>query len=481
MDKNDIIRLHITDITSDGEGIGKLDAFPFFVKDAIIGDEIEAVITKIKKTYGYARLLNIITPSSDRVAPLCPIARPCGGCQLQEMSYNAQLKFKENLVRNNLIRLGGNPTYEMLPICGMDEPFYYRNKAQFPVGLGKDGSIKIGFFAGRTHSIIENDICYIGHPINKKIIDIVRSFMIDNNILPYDEETGTGCVRHILTRVGYKTGEIMVCLVINSKTLKNQDKLVKALLEIDNIKSIVLNLNTEKTNVILSGDTKLVYGKPYIEDYIGDIKYQISANSFFQVNPIQTEKLYSKALEFAELTGKENVWDLYCGIGTISLFLAKNAKKVYGVEIVPQAIDNAKANASLNNIDNVEFYVGKSEEVFPEYCKEHPDEYVDCIVVDPPRKGCDEKLLSTIVSMAPERIVYVSCDSATLARDVKYLTEYGYQLKKAQCFDQFCHTVHVETVALLINQNASAKHHIEIGIDAEEYYRIKDSENDTDE
>ena len=473
MNKNDIVRLTITDMTSEGEGIGKVDAFPFFVKDAIIGDVIDARITKLKKNYGYARLEAVITPSHDRVPAKCPIARACGGCQLQEMDYKAQLIFKENLVRNNLKRLGGNPDYEMLPICGMKEPYYYRNKAQFPVGADKNGNIKIGFYAGRTHSIIETKECFIGSPINSDIVNIVREFMERYKVLPYDEISGTGLMRHILIRVARRTGEIMVCLVINGSNIPKSEELVKMLQKVPGLSSVMINVNTKNTNVILSGDTRLLYGRDYIEDYIGDVKYHISANSFFQVNPIQTEKLYSKALEFADLTGSETVWDLYCGIGTISLFLARKAQKVYGVEIIPQAIEDAVNNAKINNITNARFFTGKSEEILPAYYEKHKDEYADCIVVDPPRKGCDEKLLSTIVAMSPEKIVYVSCDSATLARDVKYLTEHGYELKKVQCFDQFCHTVHVEVVSLLQKVSNTRERTNTLDVEMEDYHRSK--------
>lgn len=453
LNKNDIIELTIEDMTMEGEGVGKYNGFPLFVKDSIIGDTILAKVIKVKKNYGYARVEKVITPSQNRVQPKCNIARACGGCQIQEMDYQAQLKFKQNLVENNIKRIGGIDHYTMLPIVGMEEPYAYRNKAQFPVGSDKDGNIKIGFYAGRTHSIIETTRCHIGNEINEPIINIVKEYMVECNIKPYDETTGTGILRHILIRVGKKTGEVMVCLVINADKLPKENILINKLVAISGIASIMININKKNTNVILSNDSKLLWGKSYIEDYIGNIKYRISPNSFFQVNPVQTEKLYGKALELAGLTGNETVWDLYCGIGTISLFLAQKAKKVYGVEIVEQAIIDAKQNAKLNNITNAEFFVGKSEEVLPDYYEEHKDEYADVIVVDPPRKGCDEKLLETIIKMSPKRVVYVSCDSATLARDLKYLTNNGYKLEVAQCYDQFCHTVHVECVTLLQRKN----------------------------
>ena len=459
--KNDTVRLVITDIGTNGEGIGRVDGYTLFIKDAIIGDEVEAKIIKAKKNYGYARLMNIITPSKDRIEPVCPVARQCGGCQIQEMDYQAQLRFKQELVKNNIERIGHISDYQMMPVIGMDEPFQYRNKAQYPVGMDKDGNIVMGFFAGRTHHIIDNTDCALGAKINSRILGIIKEYMQDNKIKPYDEDKHAGTVRHILIRNGYHTDQIMVCLVINAESIKNSDDLVKRLKDIDGMTSIMININRNKTNVILGDTCKTLWGKSYIEDYICDIRYQISPLSFYQVNPKQTEKLYSKALEYAGLTGNETVWDLYCGIGTISLFMAAKARKVYGVEIVPQAIEDAKNNARLNNIDNAEFFVGKAEEVVPAFYEElsgkaaNGDEeakrgiHPDVVVVDPPRKGCEETLLETVVKMSPNRMVYVSCDSATLARDLKFMEEHGYKVEKVQAVDQFGNTVHVETVCLL--------------------------------
>ncbi|MBE5964847.1 MAG: 23S rRNA (uracil(1939)-C(5))-methyltransferase RlmD [Lachnospira sp.] len=453
LEKNQDIELYIEDMTTDGEGVGKLDGFPLFVKDTVIGDKAIVKVIKLKKNYGYGRLMSIIEPSKDRVAPKCPIARQCGGCQIQELAYNKQLEFKANMVKNNIERIGGITEYEMEPIIGMEEPFYYRNKAQFPVGTDKNGNIVIGFYAGRTHCIIENDVCYIGSKRNADIVAAVKKYMLDNNVSAYNEADNKGLVRHILIREGINTEQLMVCLIINGKKLPNEEAFVKALQATGKIDSIMLNYNTQNTNVILGEEVRLLYGTPYIEDYIGDIKYRISPLSFFQVNPKQTYKLYSKALEYADLTGNEVVWDLYCGIGTISLFMAPHVKKVYGVEIVPPAIKDAKENAKLNNITNAEFFVGASEEVLPAYYNKHKDEYADVIVVDPPRKGCDEKLLDTIVKMAPKKVVYVSCDSATMARDIKYLSENGYKLEKVCPVDQFPHTCHVESVAVMHQQD----------------------------
>ena len=460
--KDDCVTLHIEDIGTGGEGIGKADGFTFFVKDAIVGDVIEAKIMKLKKNYGYARLMKVLTPSKDRVEPKCPVARQCGGCQIQEMRYEAQLAFKQKMVQNNLERIGGLSDFEMYPVIGMETPYAYRNKAQFPVGEDKDGNIVIGFYAGRTHHIVEQTDCCIGAPENGEVLRKVRAYMQKNQIRPYNEEHHSGIVRHILIRTGYHTKEIMVCLIVNAakaSCLKNAEQLTESLREMDGMTSVMVNFNTEKTNVILGKKSEVLWGQPYIEDFIGDVKYQISPQSFFQVNPMQTEKLYAKALEYAGLTGNETVWDLYCGIGTISLFLAKNARKVYGVEIVPQAIEDARNNAKRNGIDNAEFFVGKAEEVVPAFyekaLKQAQDSeagksiHPDVVVVDPPRKGCEEILLETIVKMQPQRIVYVSCDSATLARDLKFLSANGYAVKKVQPVDQFGHSVHVETVVLL--------------------------------
>ena len=483
--KNDCVELTIEDIGVSGEGIGKVDGYTLFVKDTVIGDVVRVKIMKAKKNYGYARLMDIIKPSKDRVEPACPIARQCGGCQIQAMNYNAQLKYKQKLVKDNLLRISGlteGADYEMCEILGMDTPFRYRNKAQYPVGEDKDGNIVMGFYAGHTHSIIAcpDDDCMLGHSDNAFILNAVKEWMKEYRVRAYNENIHKGTVRHVLVRTGYHTDEVMVCLVTKKMLRKEAaDGLVKAIQKLKlNVASLVVNINKEDTNVILGKECITLYGRPYIEDYIGDIKFQISPLSFYQVNPKQTEVLYNKALEFAGLKGNESVWDMYCGIGTISLFLAKKAGKVYGVEIVPQAIEDAKNNAKINNIDNAEFFVGKAEEVVPAFykkqtgvqsdndstdSKEYDMTRPDVVVVDPPRKGCDKKLLDTIVSMTPDRIVYVSCDSATLARDLKLLVEYGYKVEKVQPVDQFGNTVHVETVVLLSHKKPDG--HINVKVE----------------
>ena len=466
--KNQEVSLTIEDFTKEGEGLGKYQGFPLFVKDTVIGDEVKVSITKLKKNYGYARLVELIKPSEDRVTPLCPVARQCGGCKLQQISYDKQLHFKKGLVEGCLTRIGGfekeDIEQKMEPVYGMEEPWHYRNKAQFPVGYDKEGNLVAGFYAGRTHSIVANTNCAIQAKVTHPIVEKVLTYMRENKISAYDEKNHSGLIRHILTRVGFTTGEIMVCLIVNgtAKQLKNINKLVDKLKEIEGMTSIIVNTNTDKTNKILGLHCETVWGQDYIEDYIGDIKYQIGPLSFYQVNPQQTKVLYSKALEYADLKGQELVWDLYCGIGTISLFLAQKAKQVYGVEIIKEAIDDARRNATLNHMDNVEFFVGKAEEIVPaQYEKTgiHPD----VIVVDPPRKGCDAALLNTMLDMAPERIVYVSCDPATLARDLKILCAEKYTLEKVAVVDQFSHSVHVETVVLLSHKKPDG--HINVKVE----------------
>ena len=476
MNKNDIVTVEITDIGVSGEGIGHVDGYTLFIKDAVIGDVIEAKVMKAKKNYGYARLMKVITPSEYRVEPKCAFARRCGGCQIQEMSYDRQLVFKDQKIRGNLERIGGFTKDQidtvMQPVVGMEHPFGYRNKAQFPFGADKEGNPITGFYAGRTHDIIANTDCALGVEQNKEILEIILQYMRENKIKSYDEKTGKGLIRHVLIRYGFKTKEIMVCLVVNGKRLPKAERLIEKLIQIEGMTSITISPNTRRDNVIMGDSYEILWGQGYITDYIGNVKYQISPLSFYQVNPVQTEKLYRLALEYADLKGDETVWDLYCGIGTISLFLAQKAKQVYGVEIVPQAIDDAKENAKINAIDNAEFFVGKAEEVLPEYYAEYEREHngktahADVIVVDPPRKGCDETLLETIVKMQPEKVVYVSCDSATLARDLKYLCANGYEIRMCRGVDQFPQSVHVETVVLLSQQKPDDT--IEIDLDLDE-------------
>ena len=460
--KGDVLEITISDMSDEGLGIGKHDGYALFVKDTVVGDKCKVKIMKAKKNYAFAHLEEVIVPSSFRITPNCKFAKACGGCQLQAMSYEAELEFKENKVKNNLIRLGGfsEEYIESIkePIVGMEQPFRYRNKAQYPIGYDKEGNLVAGFYAGRTHDIIPNTDCFLGREINKEILECILSFMKNEKISAYDEKTGKGLLRHVLIREGFSTGEIMVCLIVNANSLEKEQELCAILTkEIPAIKSICLNSNLKDTNVIMGDETRVLWGKETIEDELDGVRFKISARSFYQINPVQTERLYKKALDYASLTGKESVWDLYCGIGTISLFLARKAGKVYGVEIIPEAIADAKENANLNGINNAEFFVGKAEEVLPEFYEKQKSKasenndmlHPDVIVVDPPRKGCDEKCLETMLQMEPDRIVYVSCDSATLARDLKILCAEKYELKAWQCYDQFCRTVHCETCVQL--------------------------------
>ena len=448
MKKDDLILVTIEDLSNEGPGIGRSGETAFFIKDTVIGDTVEAQIMKMKKTYGYARLVRLLSPSKDRVTPPCPVARQCGGCQLQAMSYEAQLRFKENKVKNALMRIGGFQNPPMESILGMEHPFRYRNKAQYPVGRNKEGRITAGFYAGRTHDIIENRDCLLGPEINRKILDIVLFHMEMYDIEPYDEKSCSGLVRHIMIRQGFRTGQIMVCLVLNGTSLPASQNLIEALQKIPGMTSISISVNRENTNVILGRKIKLLWGSEYIEDRIEELVFRISPLSFYQVNPFQTEKLYGKALEYAGLTGQETVWDLYCGTGTISLFLARQAKQVFGVEIVPEAIRDARENATRNQITNASFYVGKAEEVLPQKYQEEGIR-ADVIVVDPPRKGCEPSVLATMVQIRPEKIVYVSCDPATLARDLKYLCGEVYELERVCPVDMFGMSGHVETVVLM--------------------------------
>ena len=451
LNKNDICEITIEDLGVGGEGIGKADGYTVFVKDTVIGDVARVKIIKARKNYGYGRLISLIRPSDIRQEPRCASARACGGCQIQHIRYEEQLRFKQEKVKGLLRHIGGVKDPVMLPIIGMDDPWFYRNKVQYPVGLDKEGRAVTGFYAGRTHAIIPVETCCIQDRRNEKIMAAIRRWIDAYHISVYDETAHRGLIRHILTRIGRHTDEIMVCLVANGDSLPHVEPLIEELKTFPGMTSICLNINREKTNVILGDQVRCLWGQRYITDRIGDVSYRISPLSFFQVNPVQTEVLYRTALEFAALKETDRVWDLYCGIGTISLFLARHAKQVRGVEIIPQAIDDARENARINGIKNASFFVGKAEEVLPaEYAR--TGEGADVIVVDPPRKGCDEKLLDCMVKMAPDRIVYVSCDPATLARDVKILEARGYKLEKARCVDMFPHSVHVECVCAFVPQ-----------------------------
>lgn len=496
--KNQEKELAIEDMSVNGEGIGHHNKMTFFVKGAVVGDKIIAGITKVKKNLCYARVVKVIKPSAHRCIEVCPKAKPCGGCQLQALNYDKQLELKANHVRNNLIRVGGFSEdlvdNAMESIIGMEEPYYYRNKLQIPVGIDKNGNVVMGFYLSHSHDIVPIDKCYLSHPVIDSVISIIREWIVSEKVSIYKD--GQGVLRHILIRYGFHTKEIMVCLIGNvkldkgnldwgnkavsqdvNKIVKNSnqaffsklDILVEKLQEVEGMTSIVLNSNCKNTNVILGDETAVIWGSDTITDYIGDKAFNISAKSFYQVNPIQTKKLYDKVAEYANLTGSENVWDLYCGIGTIGIYLSDKAKSVFGVEVVPQAIEDAIDNARLNNIENADFLVGKVEDIINDIKWSNSTGVYKCgttdsklgeisvskpdvIVVDPPRKGCDTNCINAILKLKPERVVYVSCNPSTLARDLQVLCESEYSISKFTPVDMFPQTGHVECVCLLNNK-----------------------------
>lgn len=469
--KNDLVTVKIEDMGHDGEGIGKAEGYTLFIKDTVIGDVVEAKIMKMKKNYGYARLVRVLEASKDRTEPKCPVARACGGCQLQFLTYEKQLEFKKKKVMGNLERIGGFSDISVEKVMGMENPWRYRNKAQFPVGKDKDRNLITGFYAGRTHSIIPNTNCYLGVEVNEEILNAVLDYMRENHVEPYDEATGKGLVRHILIRYGFKTKEIMVCIIINGRKIPNAAGLVEKLKDISGMTSITLNVNTKRNNVILGNEILPLWGKEFITDYIGEVKYQISPLSFYQVNPVQTEVLYGKAMEFAAMTGKERVIDAYCGTGTIGIIASRNARDVIGVELNRDAIRDARMNARENKIRNVRFVPGDAGWFMEGMAAE--GEKVDVVLMDPPRAGSDRKFLHSLLSLSPEKIVYVSCNPETLARDLAYLTKRDYLVKKMQPVDMFPVTDSVETVCLLGKRKPDAK--VKIGIDMDDYYRIREN------
>ncbi|MGL4792008.1 MAG: 23S rRNA (uracil(1939)-C(5))-methyltransferase RlmD, partial [Anaerotignaceae bacterium] len=423
-----------------------IENFTVFIPEALVDELVEVKIIKVNKSFAVGKLMRIIEASKDRVEPACPVAKRCGGCSLQHLKYEAQLQFKTNKVKAAMERIGGFSDVTVLDTIGMENPYNYRNKAQFPVGMSKDG-VAIGFYAKHSHNIVECDSCKIQNQVNDQIVKIVKDFVSTNKISVYNEEKGSGIIRHVVTRVGFVTGEVMVCIVVNNNTLPKANALIDELIKIPNMTSIVLNVNKKDTNVILGDKTRTLWGKDFITDYIGDVKFEISPISLYQVNPVQTKILYEKAVEIGNLTGNENVLDIYCGIGTISLFMAQKAKKVMGVEIIPEAVADAKKNAEINGIKNVEFKLGSAENIIPML---HEEGFKpDVVVVDPPRKGCDKIVLDTIVKMMPEKVVYVSCDPATMARDMAYLTQNNYTIGNIQPVDQFCQSTHVETIIMM--------------------------------
>ena len=505
--KNQEIEVTIEDMSVNGEGIGHAHGMTFFVKGAVVGDKIIAGVTKIKKSMCYARVIDIIEKSPYRCTEKCDKARPCGGCQLQALDYSKQLELKANHVKNNLIRVGGF-SGELIDdvseaIIGMDEPYYYRNKLQIPIGIDKNGDVVMGFYLSHSHDIVPVNKCYLSHPAIENVLAVIREWILREKISVYRK--GQGVLRHILIRYGFHTRQIMVCLVGNakleeidveksSKQSKHKNKLssqlailIDELNVIDGMTSIVFNSNCRNTNVILGDETKLIWGKDTITDYIGDKAFNISAKSFYQVNPIQTKKLYDKVAEYAGLTGSENVWDLYCGIGTIGIYLSDRASFVFGVEVVPQAIEDAIENARLNSVDNAQFVTGKVEDIIRNikwsdstgvYKCDSQDSKVeeiavakpDIVVVDPPRKGCDSECINAILELKPKKVVYVSCNPSTLARDLQKLCESEYKLSKVTPVDMFPQTGHVEVICSMSKQKKPDAH-IKIELTAEEYMK----------
>ena len=448
---------YIFDIISqgyEGEGIAKIDnKYPIFIEGALKGEKVKVRIVKVNKNFAYGKLMEVLEASEERVNPPCAIYKRCGGCKLQHASYKAQLDFKWDRVKDCVSKIGKlDPSIVKYPL-GMEEPWRYRNKVQLPIGL-INGEVKIGFFAPRSHDIIDMESCLIQDEIGDKVVKLTREWIEKFNIRPYNvdgEYDEKGIVRHIMIRRGFTTNEVMVVLVTNGEKLPYKEEFVDLMVKnIPGIKSIIQNINSKKTNVILGLESKTLWGEDTVSDYIGDFRFNISPLSFFQVNPTQTEVLYGKALEYANLTGNEEVFDAYCGTGTITLFLSQKAKKVYGVEIIPQAIDNAWINAKENKVENVEFFVGESEVVIPDLINKGVK--ADVVVVDPPRKGCDKKLLDAITNINAKKIVYVSCDPSTLGRDLKVLEENGYKTLEVQPVDMFPNTSHVENVAKLIKK-----------------------------
>ncbi|MPW26349.1 23S rRNA (uracil(1939)-C(5))-methyltransferase RlmD [Alkalibaculum sp. M08DMB] len=448
--KGEIVTLNIEDISSKGEGIGKYNGYTIFVEGVLPDEKIRAKITKVKSNYAIGSLDKIIEQSKNRRTPPCVFFEDCGGCQIQNLEYKEQLKIKRKIIVDALERIGNlkNIQDKVKSTLGMKEPYEYRNKAQYKVS--QDATL--GFYKKKSHEIIPINHCKIQSGQSESTMKYINEFIQKNNISIYNEETHQGIFRGVVERVSNFNNEVMLIFVVNVKKIKFSKELIEHIKKyLPNVVSIYININMNKTNVVLSKTNKLIYGKEKITDSIGTLKYEISPLSFFQVNPIQTKVLYDKVVEFAELTGVETVFDLYCGIGTISLYLAKNSGRVYGVEVVEEAIKDAQDNMKLNNVDNVEFTLGKSEEKIVELLKQGIK--ADIVIVDPPRKGCDEKLLDAIITMSPQKVIYISCNPATLARDLKVLNVGGYNIEEVQPVDMFAHTMHVETIVALYKKD----------------------------
>ncbi len=444
--KNDRLTVFVEDLTHDGQGVAKVDGYPLFIKGALPDEEVEVHVVKALKKYGFAKLIEVLKPSPFRVAAPCPVFETCGGCQLQHLSYEGQLMVKEKQVRSAMERIGKLHT-TVLPVKGMENPWRYRNKSQVPFGM-EDGRVVAGFYKSGSHEIADTPTCLIQSEAADRLMVALKERALEFGLQPYDEKTGQGQLRHLVVRTGYVSGETMVVLVTKSRKISQPEKLIQLIREIEpSTVSIVQNINPARTNVIFGEQNFVHWGKSHIVDSIGSIQFEISARSFYQINPVQTQVLYQQALDYAELTGEETVMDAYCGIGTISLFLAQRAKSVLGVEIVPPAVEDARRNAILNGFDNATFEIGAAEDVIDVWYE--AGQLPDVVVVDPPRKGLDGKLIDTLITHKPRRIVYVSCNPATLARDLRLLEDGGYTVHEVQPVDMFPHTTHVECVTYL--------------------------------
>ncbi len=437
MKKNDKMNLTCTSYTYEGMGVAKCDGFPVFIKDMLVGETGEIVITKVLKNYAYGRCLKLIQSSEERAEPKCSIYKQCGGCQLQHMSFQEQKRFKRQRVQDCFSRIAKSDI-QAEDVLSMEDGWHYRNKGQVPVGV-QNGQVVCGFYRIHSNEIIDMNECLIQHESINQIVAKMKQLISHYQIGEY--------FRHLLVKVGFATQQIMVVLIVRDKNIPHLKEVVEKLAEDKNVKSIILNLNQRNDNVILGEEETLLYGQSTIEDELSGLRFALSSKSFYQVNPLQTKVLYEKALEFADIGKEDVVLDLYCGIGTISLFMARHAKKVIGIEIVPEAIEDAKKNAQLNGFDNIEFICSDAGAYAVQLAKENRQ--LDVVCVDPPRKGCDEATLSSILKMSPKRIVYVSCDPSTCARDCKYLEENGYQIQKVQPVDMFPNSFHVETVCLM--------------------------------
>lgn len=451
VEKNKEYIVDIIDTGFQGEGIAKIDGLTIFIPNAIKGEKLKILIVKVLSSHAFGKIVEIIEKSPYRIESDCTTYKRCGGCSLRHIKYEETLKMKQNAVQS-LVNKTLKNKIEVEDTLGMENPYHYRNKAQYPVGLNKDGKPVIGVFANRTHEIIPINTCFIQNKQTEEIAKYIFEFLVKNNISVYNEKTQKGLVRHIVTKIGIKTDEIMCILVINGKEMSKEKELVEELTnKFKNIKTIVKNINTKNTNVILGNENINLYGDGYISDILGDYKFKISPMSFYQVNPIQAEKLYNLGVEFANITKDDIVFDLYCGIGTISLFMSKFAKKVYGIEIVEEAIIAAKENAKINNVDNTEFIAGDVEKVLDELVNKKQI-IPDIIMVDPPRRGLDNTSIENIKKVRTKKLVYISCNPASLVRDLAKLEEI-YEVKQITPVDMFPFTSHVEVCALLELKN----------------------------